>query len=129
MLPYHTGVLDGAPTGSDMILVPGGPLPPPSGTFELIKRRARRRKYRRLALTAGAAAVIVAAAGSTTFQQASVTGGSPAGGFGFVGMTTNIQGVAVAADPTAKAVWFTYDGGQTWVPSPISQVPPRSPGG
>jgi photosystem II stability/assembly factor-like uncharacterized protein len=38
------------------------PLPPPPGTFELIKRRARRRKYRKLAITAGAAAVIVAAA-------------------------------------------------------------------
>ena len=38
------------------------PLPPPPGTFELVKRRARRRKYRRLAITAGAAAVIVAAA-------------------------------------------------------------------
>ena len=38
------------------------PLPPPPGTFELIKRRARRRKYRRLAVGAGAAAVIVAAA-------------------------------------------------------------------
>ena len=38
------------------------PLPPPPGTFDLIKRRARRRKYRRLAITAGAAAVIVAAA-------------------------------------------------------------------
>src|ERR1700732_3190224 len=38
------------------------PLPPPPGTFELIKKRARRRKYRRLAVGAGAAAVIVAAA-------------------------------------------------------------------
>ena len=38
------------------------PLPPPPGTFDLIKRRARRRKYRRLAITAGTAAVIVAAA-------------------------------------------------------------------
>jgi hypothetical protein len=38
------------------------PLPPPPGTFELIKRRARRRKVRRLAVTAGAATVIVAAA-------------------------------------------------------------------
>ncbi len=38
------------------------PLPPPPGTFELIKRRARRRKYRRLVFTATAAAVIVAAA-------------------------------------------------------------------
>jgi hypothetical protein len=59
-------------------------------------------------------------AGSTTFQQASVTGGSPAGGFGFVGMTTDSQGVAVATDPTARTVWFTYDGGQTWAPSRIS---------
>ena len=31
------------------------PLPPPPGTFELIKRKARRRKYRKLAITAGAA--------------------------------------------------------------------------
>ena len=38
------------------------PLPPPPGTFELIKRRARRRKIRRLAITATSAAVIVAAA-------------------------------------------------------------------
>jgi hypothetical protein len=59
-------------------------------------------------------------AGSTTFQQASVTAGAPAGGFGFVGMTTDDQGVAVGADPTSRTVWFTYDGGQTWVPSRIS---------
>src|SRR5271169_3098348 len=38
------------------------PLPPPPGTFDLIKKRARRRKYRRVAVGAGAAAVIVAAA-------------------------------------------------------------------
>src|SRR5271166_3495104 len=38
------------------------PLPPPAGTFELIKRRARRRKIRKLAITATSAAVIVAAA-------------------------------------------------------------------
>src|SRR5271163_2269623 len=38
------------------------PLPPPPGTFDLIKKRARRRKFRRLAVGAGAAAVIVAAA-------------------------------------------------------------------
>ena len=38
------------------------PLPPPPGTFELIKRRARRRKIRKLAITATTAAVIVAAA-------------------------------------------------------------------
>jgi hypothetical protein len=59
-------------------------------------------------------------AGSTTWQQASVSGPVPAGGFGFVGMTTDTQGVAVPADPRAGAVWFTYDGGLTWVPSRIS---------
>ena len=32
------------------------PLPPPPGTFELIKRRARHRKIRRLAITATSAA-------------------------------------------------------------------------
>jgi len=56
------------------------PLPPPPGTFELIKRRARRRKYRRLAVGAGVAAVIVAAA-VTVPQVVSlpvVNSGSPA---------------------------------------------------
>ena len=38
------------------------PLPPPPGTFDLIKRRARRRKLRNLAITATSAAAIVAAA-------------------------------------------------------------------
>ena len=39
MLPYHTGVLDGAPTGPDMILMPGGRAGrqtasfPPAGNF------------------------------------------------------------------------------------------------
>jgi photosystem II stability/assembly factor-like uncharacterized protein len=58
-------------------------------------------------------------AGSTSWQQASVTG-APAGGFAFVGMTTATQGVALPADGAAGAVWFTYDGGQTWTPSKIS---------
>ena len=59
-------------------------------------------------------------AGSTTWQQASVSGRVPAGGFSFVGMTTDSQGVAVPADPTAGAIWFTYDGGLTWMPSRVS---------
>jgi RNA polymerase sigma-70 factor, ECF subfamily len=40
-LPYHTGVLEGAPTGPDMVLMPGGvrtgrqaaPFPSPAGNF------------------------------------------------------------------------------------------------
>jgi hypothetical protein len=42
----------------------------------------------------------------------------PPGGFAYVGMTTAAQGVAVPADPAQQAIWFTYDGGSTWQPSP-----------
>jgi hypothetical protein len=68
-----------------------------------------------LGTTAG---IDLLAAGSTTWQQASVIA-APSGGFSYVGMTTDSQGVAVPADPTLEAVWFTYDGGKTWYPSPI----------
>ena len=37
------------------------PLPPPPGTFEMIKRRARRRRYRQVAVSAAAAAAVAAA--------------------------------------------------------------------
>jgi len=37
------------------------PLPPPPGTFEMIKRRARRRRYRQAAVTAAAVAAVAAA--------------------------------------------------------------------
>ena len=56
-------------------------------------------------------------AGDVAWQMATVTGGGPASGFGFAGMTTDAQGVALSADPSAGTVWFTYDGGQTWKPS------------
>jgi hypothetical protein len=46
-------------------------------------------------------------------------GAMPSGGFVYVGMTTAAQGVAVPADPAQHAVWFTYDGGRTWQPSPV----------
>jgi len=48
-----------------------------------------------------------------------VTGASSPGGFSYVGMTTSAQGVAVPADETVHAVWFTYDGGQKWQASPL----------
>jgi photosystem II stability/assembly factor-like uncharacterized protein len=37
------------------------PLPPPPGTFELIKRRARRRRYRQAAASAATVAAVIAA--------------------------------------------------------------------
>ncbi|HEY6294556.1 MAG TPA: hypothetical protein VIX15_02745, partial [Streptosporangiaceae bacterium] len=58
-------------------------------------------------------------AGSTTWKSLTLTG-PPPGGFSYVGMTTNQQGVALPADPQAGTVWFTFDGGQTWAPSTVS---------
>jgi photosystem II stability/assembly factor-like uncharacterized protein len=43
----------------------------------------------------------------------------PAHGFSYVGLTSSAQGVAVPADPSQHAVWFSYDGAQTWARSPI----------
>jgi hypothetical protein len=59
----------------------------------------------------------VSADGGATWAAA--RGTLPAGGFAFVGMTTPSQGVAVPADPSQHAVWFTMDGAQTWQASPI----------
>jgi hypothetical protein len=59
-------------------------------------------------------------AGSGAWRAATLTGPMPAGGFGYVGMTTDAQGIALPADPKAGTVWFTFDGGKTWRPSSVS---------
>jgi hypothetical protein len=59
-------------------------------------------------------------AGDIAWQMATLAASGPAGGFGYVGMTTNVQGVALPADPSAGTVWFTLDGGQTWKPSHLA---------
>jgi hypothetical protein len=56
----------------------------------------------------------VSADGGATWRQAQL---GPAGGFSYVGMTSPLQGVAVPADSSQHAVWFTFDGGQSWTPS------------
>ena len=58
--------------------------------------------------------------GSGAWQAATLTGPVPAGGFGYVGMTTDAQGIALPADPAAGTVWFTFDGGKTWRPFGVS---------
>jgi hypothetical protein len=58
--------------------------------------------------------------GEISWQLASLKGGAPPGGFGYVGMTTDDQGIALPADPSAGTVWFTFDGGQTWAPSRLN---------
>jgi hypothetical protein len=59
-------------------------------------------------------------AGSTTWQAATLNGLAPAKGFGYVGMTTDAQGIALPANPAVGTVWFTFDGGKTWAPSKVS---------
>ncbi len=61
-------------------------------------------------------------AGAIAWQMATLAGGGPAGGFGYVGMTNDVQGVALPADPSAGTVWFTFDGGQTWKPSYLNSA-------
>jgi hypothetical protein len=58
-------------------------------------------------------------AGDISWQQASLAAPLPAGGFGYIGMTTDQQGVALPANPAAGTVWFTFDGGKSWRPSPV----------
>ncbi len=58
----------------------------------------------------------VSTTSGASWRQAQV---GPAGGFSYVGLTSQIQGVAVPADSGLNEVWFTFNGGQTWGPSPI----------
>jgi hypothetical protein len=55
-----------------------------------------------------------------TWQQATVTGGTPRGGFSYIGMTDPTHGVAVPADAELGEVFVTETGGQTWSASPIT---------
>jgi hypothetical protein len=68
-------------------------------------------------LLATSLGIEISADGGATWSAAG--GSSPPGGFAYVGMTTAAQGVAVPAGPAQRAIWFTYDGGSTWAPSPV----------
>ncbi|HEX3307082.1 MAG TPA: hypothetical protein VHS32_12600, partial [Streptosporangiaceae bacterium] len=59
-------------------------------------------------------------AGEMSWRTADVRGGAPAGGFRYIGMTTDDQGIALPADPSAGTVWFTFDGGQRWTASRLN---------
>jgi hypothetical protein len=57
-------------------------------------------------------------AGGERWQASNATGaGAPKGGFSYVGMTTDDQGVAVPADMSLHEVWMTTDGGASWAPA------------
>jgi hypothetical protein len=56
---------------------------------------------------------------SGTLTWGTARGATAPGGYSYVGMTTSQQGVAVPANVSMDAVWFTYDGGAHWVKSPV----------
>lgn len=68
-----------------------------------------------LATTAG----IDYSADGRTWRSSTITGGSPKGGFSYVGMTSTLQGVAVPVNAGLGEVFVTSDGGQTWAASHI----------
>jgi hypothetical protein len=67
-------------------------------------------------VVASASGLAVLPAGASQWRQASVQN-APNGGFSYVGMTTDTQGVAVPADETLHEIWMTFDGGRTWKPA------------
>jgi hypothetical protein len=115
--PAQPGVAGGqfalytSATGASWQLV--GPVPV-SGTPTSLATAASGQVV--LATTAG---VYYSTDGGTTWQTASIGGSAPAGGFSYVGMTNQSQGVAVPADADLGEVYVTADGGGTWNPSPI----------
>jgi hypothetical protein len=80
---------------------------------------------RSLAATAAGQLVLASTAGidysanGTTWQAASISD-APAGGFSYVGMTSDSQGVALPARASLGEVFITTDGGQSWSASPIA---------
>jgi len=58
--------------------------------------------------------------GGSQWQQAVGSSSGPAGGFSYVGMTTDQQGVALPANTGLHEIWMTSNGGQTWTPRSVS---------
>jgi photosystem II stability/assembly factor-like uncharacterized protein len=59
-------------------------------------------------------------ANETSWRTANIRGGAPTDGFRYIGMTTDDQGIALPADPSAGTIWFTFDGGKTWTASRLN---------
>jgi photosystem II stability/assembly factor-like uncharacterized protein len=103
------------------------PLPPPEGTFELIKRRARRRKARKLAVTVSAAAAVAVAAvlvpRVVDLQINSRSSGGLAAGSNSITPTANASGQSYgtgtpAASPATSAT-SSPSGGITSEHAPV----------
>jgi hypothetical protein len=70
--------------------------------------------------TAPSATAILATSQGISVLNASTGDWTPAAtladGFSYVGMTTDLQGVAIPADTGLHQIWMTYNGGQSWQP-------------
>ncbi len=64
-------------------------------------------------MLSGAGGIEVLTPGSASWQAANVKN-APTGGFSYIGMTSNDQGVALPADMGLHKIWMTFDGGQNW---------------
>jgi hypothetical protein len=69
-----------------------------------------------LATTGG---IYVLPARGSHWQQAVGGSSGPSGGFGYVGMTTSTQGVALPANTGLNEIWMTFNAGQAWEARPI----------
>jgi hypothetical protein len=69
---------------------------------------------------AGSSGIRYLAAGSSSWTATSLTGSAPSGGFGYVGMTTPNQGIAVPDDASLHEIWMTSNGAQSWSAVPIT---------
>jgi hypothetical protein len=71
-------------------------------------------------LLATSAGLFYAPADTGPWAAAAVTGGVPAAGFSYVGMTSDTNGVALPVNAALGEVFITQDGGRTWVPHRVS---------
>jgi hypothetical protein len=72
------------------------------------------------AVLATSTGIYDSADGGKTWSAATFAGSVPAGGFSYVGMTNQSQGVAIPANAQLGEIFVTRDGGQTWSASRIS---------
>jgi photosystem II stability/assembly factor-like uncharacterized protein len=54
------------------------------------------------------------------WSRAKLSGQAPFAGFGYVGMTTQLSGVAVPSGPGSTVIYITTDGGSHWHPKRIA---------
>jgi len=73
-----------------------------------------------LAILATSSGIQYSTDSGKNWRAATFAGNRPPGGFGYVGLTTATDGIAVPTDAALGEIWVTTTGGKTWLPSVIS---------